>query len=296
MTFKEIVKLLMPGVLKKKVHAFNSRRFNKKSEREIKWDNFINDQKTVKIKHDLTDTVHINLYKNYYLSSFIYNNEFEDETLQFIYSVLQKDGCFVDIGANIGFFSLNASAIVGDKGIVYAFEPANNTFNKLKENIESNKMKNISMHKLALSDAEGVKEFHISTDGYDAFNSFVMPVHGKDYILEKTDIARLDGFYNDLKQYTNLVIKIDVEGWEYHVVNGAQKVLLALNPILIIEFNDENTSVSEFRCTHLFKLLESLNYSMYNLVEGKLIPKQNEDYFTYQNIIAKKVINYEKGN
>ena len=291
MTFKEIVKLLKPGVLKKKVHTFNSRRFNKKSEREIKWDNFINDQKTLKIKHDLTDTVHINLYKNYYLSPFIYNDEFEDETLQFIYSVLQKDGCFVDIGANIGFFSLNASAIVGDKGIVYAFEPANNTFNKLKENIESNQMKNISMHKLALGDAEGVKEFHISTDGYDAFNSFVMPVHGKDYILENTDIAKLDGFYNDLKQYTNLVIKIDVEGWEYHVVNGAQKVLSALNPILIIEFNDENTSVSEFRCTDLFKLLESLNYSMYNLVEGKLIPKQNEDYFTYQNIIAKKVIN-----
>jgi len=261
----------------------------KKEYRELRWQEFLQDKSIEKIIHPVNDKISINLYKDNYLSPLIFSNQFEEDIISFITSNLQAGDCFVDIGANIGLFSLLASPVVSFDGLVLSFEPTGNTFNRFDENIKHNAINNIRAHQIALSDYEGAASFNVSTDGHDAFNSFSLPQYGSNYNQETVDVKLLDSFFDKLEPYKNrILMKVDVEGWEYNVIKGAGKILQELSPIMIIEFNDENTQNSPFKCTDVYSLIQSYGYELFSLINGTLIKKENEEYFGYQNLIAKK--------
>jgi hypothetical protein len=75
--------------------------------------------------------------------SILTNGSYENQTLKEIKYILKKGSVFIDGGANIGYYSLIASKIVGNQGIVIAFEPTPLVFNYLKKNIKENKSNNI---------------------------------------------------------------------------------------------------------------------------------------------------------
>lgn len=255
---------------------------------EYRWKEIENDLSIVKVVYKLRNNISINLYKDSYLSSPIFSGQFEKEVTDFIDANLSAGDCFVDIGANIGFFSLLTADIVKNDGKVIAFEPTLGTYNKLTENIKLNNFKNVTPNNIGLSDFNGTTSFNVSLDGHDAFNSFSLPKHGEQYIKQEIKVEPLDNYYDAVKAYKNILIKIDVEGWEYSVIKGAEKILRELNPVLILEFNDENTGQAEKKCTDLYSLLNEYGYKLYSLHENALVPQKNQPYFSYQNLVAKK--------
>jgi hypothetical protein len=87
--------------------------------------------------------IKIKLYFDSVLCRFIYCDNFEWRERQFLNDFLRSGDIFVDIGANIGLFTLIASLRVGHNGKVYSFEPCLNTFRRLVRNVELNRMNNV---------------------------------------------------------------------------------------------------------------------------------------------------------
>src|SRR5690606_19004116 len=119
----------------------------------------------------LNDDVKVNLYKDSILSRLIYDGFEKEETL-YLSSILKEGDIFIDVGTNIGVFSLTASKIVGDRGLVICFEPSPIIFQRLIENVRLNNFKNIDSRNIGLSDKSEELNFYISENGYDAWNSF----------------------------------------------------------------------------------------------------------------------------
>src|SRR3546814_4622191 len=78
---------------------------------------------------------------------------------------LEEGDCFIDVGANCGLFSIMAGQRVGPGGLVLAFEPCQQTFSRLVDNIETNGLKNILPFRLALADMSGIVELDSGSTG-----------------------------------------------------------------------------------------------------------------------------------
>ncbi len=156
----------------------------------------------------------------------------EWEHMRFVQDFLRPGDCFVDVGANVGTYSLLAAA-VADVGIV-AFEPSSLAFQRLHENIALNGLESrISTRREAVGAVPGTV---MMTTGCDAMNHVV--VAGETVLSEKVAMVSLDdalgaGVADQLR-----LIKVDVEGFEEEVLRGAMAVLAAAKPVLIVEAND----------------------------------------------------------
>ena len=153
-------------------------------------------------------------------------HEFED--MAFTMHFLLPGELFIDIGANVGVYTMLAA--VEAKSRVMAFEPSSQSFNALKKNIELNGLENLVIgYKTALGNQMGETTM---THSIDAMNHIETLPNGQGEMVE---INTLD---NLLSENCPALIKIDVEGFESAVLEGAKKTLS--NPLLkaiIIELN-----------------------------------------------------------
>jgi len=152
-------------------------------------------------------------------------HDWETQTTQFINENLKKGQVFVDVGANGGYFTVLASRIVGNDGLVHAFEPASDTYELLLKNTKG--LSNVITHNVALSDRSGKAHFYggPNTGQRGLISS---QITGTD-VLQQVEIAALDSF--GLKPD---MIKIDTEGNEPDVIKGAEKSI-SDSTILIVE-------------------------------------------------------------
>ena len=154
---------------------------------------------------------------------------------QFNSVVLKPDDVIVDVGANMGMFSLFANHFYNCK--CYAFEPVKSTANLLEKNIALNKTNGqlanaIEVVPYALSDNEC--EIEISVNQQDAASaSFVLP-HNKHAQTEKIHCITLDQWVNENRISKIDFIKADIEGAERYMLAGATKVLQEFAPKLAI--------------------------------------------------------------
>ncbi|MDQ3193231.1 MAG: FkbM family methyltransferase [Bacteroidota bacterium] len=258
--------------------------------KQKKWEDFYNSSKEF-ILYRLGNNLKIKLYKNDYLSYLIFRGNFEKDEQQFLNSFLKPGATFLDIGANIGFFSLLASKKVQNHGKVFSFEPVPSTFKKLKENIEINKCKNITVFNNALSDNKETLAMQVSIDGFDAWNSFGKPSGGNKFSEIQFQTDTIDNLIST-KLFSDKIdlIKIDVEGWELFVLKGAEKILLSdYGTVFMIEFNDENFKGAGYIGNDIFDFLESYGFSLYEFKPGKKLTKASRsDFFGYTNLFAAK--------
>ena len=189
----------------------------------------------------------------------IFSGAFEfDNAFIFCY-LIEKDNIIIDVGANIGFYTLLAAKKLKNSGIIYSFEPSKVAIQELQKNIELNKFRNVNVYDFALSDSSGKKEFYRCED--DAYNSLAAnPMH-KSVSKDIVDVITLDEFVklNNIKKID--IIKIDAEGLDYSILKGSINSLKSFMPILFCEFNifylDEN-SRREFH-----NLLKEIGYEVF---------------------------------
>lgn len=226
------------------------------------------------------------------LSQLIHCRNFEYEERHFLNHFLKAGDIFIDVGANIGLFTLIAARRVIPGGCVYAFEPTRMVFERLRENIALNRCNNVNVYRWALSDTESQRQLYQSEDGFDAWNSLVKPVKEENYSQETVDCRQLDDVVaNDKLIGRVALIKIDVEGWETRVLQGACRTLSRGDaPVLLVEFTDETALSAGSSCRELYQLLESFGYRLY-AYDPKCLKIEDDplrDRYPYSNLIAAK--------
>jgi FkbM family methyltransferase len=160
---------------------------------------------------------------------------FEARELEFVLQVLQPGMTFVDVGANVGLYSVPASKKV-QGGKVFAFEPTPWTYQVLLENIRLNNLKNVCAERFAVGDAEGEAVLKLNVAGKEGLNTIGRPAHEFSDIQgsERVPITRLDDFVDRYSIQRVDVLKIDVEGAELLVLRGAQRLLRRPDAPLIV--------------------------------------------------------------
>jgi len=176
-----------------------------------------------------------------YYRAFPSGADVTDSVLLSIRPFVAADAVCLDVGANIGLYSL-ALATVAPQGKVYAFEPSPTTFDYLHHNVDCNGLANVESFKLALGDqAAGTVHFHdipFFTAGSFAVEdgSFLTSdVLGSNYF--EAPATTLDAFVAEKGIDRVDLIKIDVEGAELSVLDGARKTLSSMQPKVVLEFN-----------------------------------------------------------
>lgn len=168
------------------------------------------------------------------------DGDLTDSVMRGLRPYLPEDAVCVDVGANVGLYSLALSAIA-PRGHVFAFEPSPHAIGHLRENIEQNGVANVEVSDLALSDHTGTVAFHdfdffsAGSFAVDDGSLFSSDSFGSD--LLEVPATTLDEFFAAHPTSRLDLIKIDVEGAELAVLAGAGATLERFRPVVVLEFN-----------------------------------------------------------
>ena len=207
--------------------------------------------------YKVSDGVFLSLQMHDYIDRSIFFDSFEHQCRSIILNFLKPGSVFLDIGANIGYYSLLASRRVGEKGRVIAFEPNPITVKRIQKNIVLSGASNIELFDFALSNKEDVVELYCPTSETHGYTS--MRNHG----WENVDCYKVSTKKLDDSLPTNLtridLIKIDVEGAEMLAFEGAREVIKNFKPPILMELNEKASENFGYDTLDVVKLLVSLN-------------------------------------
>lgn len=222
----------------------------------------------------------------------IYFGHFEQETIHFLNAFLKRDDLFLDLGANVGPFTLITARIVGRSGHVHAFEPGSRAFSRLIENVRLNRLKNVSCHRVALSDTDGEADLIKAANRFDAWNSLGKPYMGGIAGRKRVKTIMLDRFAREHGLLGKITaIKVDVEGWETRVLAGAAELPSPEDaPVLCVEFTEEAAHLANSSCASLYRALERLGYQMFTVGNRPetVVPFPQREPFPNLNLLAIK--------
>lgn len=174
------------------------------------------------------------------------------------------DPVLLDVGAHTGCYTLLAKHI--SNLIVRAFEPVRDTVKVLQENIRLNELEDrVFVYPVGVSNYLGEGILHAIRSPQGSGISMVdgIPAHHKDVISQFVNVVSID----DICKQTSLIptfIKIDTEGGEKFVIQGAQETIEKYRPFIICEYSSENTGQYGYMPNEIIKLLEDLGYSWVN--------------------------------
>ena len=181
----------------------------------------------------------------------------------FLRAYLRPGDVAIDVGANIGGTALAAAAAVGERGRVIAFEPHPRTFRYLLGNLALNHAGNVRPHNLALGKASGTVRF--ANRGSDDQHSVVAGCDGIEVRVE-----RLDGVLAG--QGPIALLKIDVEGYERFVLQGAEG-LLGGTACVYFEVDEAHFARHGYATDDLLGLLRRAGYTILRLEEGRRVAR-----------------------
>lgn len=185
------------------------------------------------------------------------NQIWEPITTDLVKREIKTGNTVIDVGSNIGYYTLLFAKLVGTNGRVYAFEPESDNFDLLKKNITVNNYKNIIIEKKAVSNTtkkvtlyrakEGIGEHRIDFPWFDNGGTEVEAIRLDDYINENIDF-----------------IKIDCEGAEYNVLLGMKKILEKNKNIkILIEYGEKQLQEFGVSKADFFNFLELQNFKIF---------------------------------
>lgn len=236
--------------------------------------------------------VRMRLYFDSRLCRMLFSGEFEQSERRFFNAFLRPGDVVVDVGANVGLFTLISASAVGPTGEVHAFEPCQKTFERLEDNVRVNGFQNVHCHRLALSAASGTAEMATSQSGMDAWNSIAAPHVAGGFESESIVCTTWNEFAAQRSLAGRVkLMKLDVEGWERQVLIGGDELLARDDaPVLQVEFTDEAAQLAGTTCAELYRQLVDLGYRMFRFDEQAwtLVPEEMRDSYPYVNLLAVK--------
>jgi FkbM family methyltransferase len=204
------------------------------------------------------------------------NKTYEPHISAYIRRNLKPGDYFMDIGANVGYYTMIAAVLVGDRGRVVSFEPEKDNFSRIRHNTDINGFTRCILENMAISDKSGKAVLHINplNEGGHSLNEFgfyndSLERWPKEEIERKfpamefeqeVACASIDDYMreNSLENPVPTVVKIDVEGFEMNVLKGMK--------ILLMRF-DAPDVVCEVQTGHgdAFDFMRAFGYKVYKL-------------------------------
>jgi FkbM family methyltransferase len=217
------------------------------------------------------------------------NRIHEEATTNLFKKIVKEGDVVIDLGANIGYFTLLAAKLVGSNGKVFAFEPEPKNFSYLKKNVELNNYTNVIIEQKAVSNYNGRTKLFICP--YDSGHHTINRPNGIEaYRLGRPgeitsidiEVVTLDNYLRN-KTYRVDVIKIDVEGAEALVFEGMKEILsknqnikifLEFFPLLIEKMGSSPENFTKY-------LLK--NFSVYVIGHDYSMKKFNSEIMKIEN-------------
>jgi FkbM family methyltransferase len=156
----------------------------------------------------------------------------EDMTTAVMQACVRPGAMVVDVGANIGFYTLLLSQLVTDTGRVFAFEPMPLGLERLRTNLRLNAVRNVEVRAEAVAAGSGSARFFLGPSDHTSISS-LQPIEGAEVI--DVPCTTLDAVLTDCPRID--LLKMDVEGAEAHVLSGATETLRRGVPHVIAEVN-----------------------------------------------------------
>jgi FkbM family methyltransferase len=205
--------------------------------------------------------------------------------LTFLASYLKEGDTVIDVGANIGRTTLAAAFAVGDRGKVIAVEPNPKVYQYLIGNVTLNRTKNVQAFNIAVGNIIGA--VFLSDIKWDDMNEITTETQ-KDCIT--VSVNRLDQLIKAAQEIA--LLKIDVEGYEKFVLEGAGK-LLDLTNCIYFEAYEKHFNKYDYGWTDLFDFLGSKGFSVFNISFRKeTLSTVPRDYWAYrcENLVAIRTV------
>lgn len=218
-----------------------------------------------------------------------YHLSFQDyEIPELVKNSIQPGQTVIDVGASIGIYTIFFAKMVGEKGIVYAFEPEPRNFELLKKNVEINGFKNVILENKAVNDISGIVKMEIADNianhritKNSSKHTFNIPsVSIDDYFKKKSD--KID------------FIKIDTEGHDGYVILGANETLTKNQHVKILtEFHTQFMRESGMKPLNFLKILQDMKLDIIDLknkqyVDESYIKKFDKTNYYSTNFFCEK--------
>ncbi|MHA1491431.1 MAG: FkbM family methyltransferase [Promethearchaeota archaeon] len=203
---------------------------------------------------------------------------YEFQKTQLFKKLVKPGMTILDIGTNKGYFTLLSAKKMKDEGEILSFEPHPENYYWIKKSISANGYKSIKLFQIALFNKngemrlfEGSKSGHHSLVRNKDLGSITIPTKKLDDILADQKISRVD------------LIKIDVEGAEIQVLEGANNLLTQQSPKLLID-------IHEIDRKKIFRILEKFGFKIFDYSNNGLVKIDEKEFISkkIKEIFAKK--------
>jgi FkbM family methyltransferase len=221
---------------------------------------------------------------------------FEPSSTEIVKHLVKSGDVVLDVGANIGYYSVILSKLVGEEGKVYCFEPTDHYGKVLKMNLAENNARNVEIFKVGLSNQKSEVQIQIGPSSATLHSPGKVPL----LFTETIQLISLDEWLEDRNLTKIDFIKIDIDGHEPLFLQGAWNALDRYNPTILLEVSHPHYLDAGFTAWDFYDLLKGRGYRIY--FEDKLTEiTTKEDFlikcgnFAYSAniVIAKKELRME---
>lgn len=166
------------------------------------------------------------------------SGDYERPVQDALQATLREGDVLVDVGANVGFFTLLGARLVGEQGAVHAFEPIPANVSVIRRNLAVNGLRNVTVVSKAVADSAGTDSIWVTDHpgGATLMSTGEVPYDARTQIeIERTT---LDQWVEQAGVHAIRMIKVDAEGAELAVLRGMPFLIGRFRPILLIELDD----------------------------------------------------------
>lgn len=193
----------------------------------------------------------------------------ERGTTRLFEDIIQKGMVVLDVGANIGYFTLIAAKLVGEEGKVFAFEPEPYNFDLLVRNLKLNGYHNVTPAQKAISDKNGRATLFLDRTQWDQHSLSRRNVTNFSGNSIEVDVQTLDDFLKDFGHRVDFA-KIDVQGAELAVIQGMRHIIESnKNLKLVVEFNPEGLRRFGSSPEEFLNRLTGYGFKLYQIGESR---------------------------
>lgn len=202
-----------------------------------------------------------------------------------MYPSICEGDTFIDVGANNGEVSLKAARKVGNSGRVIAFEPNPKNINRFKKNIALNSFDNITLVELGVGNEAG--EFQLNNDTPENLGMGWIgnPSDDKSVSSILIKVTSLDDYLLSMELNSVDFIKIDVEGFEINVLEGAKGIIKKFQPTLFVEVEDTLLNRQGTSASELISLIREFNYQPICSGTGQVVTSDS-DFEVMMDVLA----------
>ncbi len=212
------------------------------------------------MKLDLADPEQLKVY--------FYGHYHERYEADLVQRLLNDDEVFGDIGANVGYFTLVAATALNHRGRIIAFEPGQNAYARLTENLALNPYRNIQTFSVAVTDREGEAVLHLTGDIADSSANLYQAAAAQAG-QEVCRTVGLDQFLREENLPVPDLIKLDAEGAELAVLQGAKGLLADSPPLWLMEMEEKNLMAAGASKAAVAQFLSGYGYRAAHLQKGR---------------------------